>query len=74
MIRAYRERWEEMLGGAIEDTVTILDELHANGIRLLALTNWAVYFDSTNRIGVSSKIMMRQVIDLMLHGMVERAV
>ena len=40
---------------------------------LLALTNWAVYFDSTNRIGVSSKIMMRQVIDLMLHGMVERA-
>lgn len=41
LIRAYRERWEEMLGGAIEDTVTILDELHANGIRLLALTNWS---------------------------------
>lgn len=41
LIRAYRERWEEMLGGAIEDTVAILDELHANGIRLLALTNWS---------------------------------
>ncbi|MGF6125265.1 2-haloacid dehalogenase [Pseudomonas frederiksbergensis] len=41
MIRAYRERWEETLDGAIEDTVAILDELHANGIRLLALTNWS---------------------------------
>jgi 2-haloacid dehalogenase len=41
LIRAYRERWEEMLGGAIEETVAILDELHANGIRLLALTNWS---------------------------------
>lgn len=41
LIRAYRERWEEMLGGAIEDSVAILDELHANGIRLLALTNWS---------------------------------
>ncbi|MEB0047813.1 MULTISPECIES: HAD family phosphatase [unclassified Pseudomonas] len=41
LIRAYRERWEEMLDGAIEETVTILNELHANGIRLLALTNWS---------------------------------
>lgn len=41
LIRAYRERWEETLDGAIEETVTILDELHANGIRLLALTNWS---------------------------------
>lgn len=41
LIRAYRDRWEETLDGAIEDSVTLLDELHANGIRLLALTNWS---------------------------------
>ncbi|MBA3869343.1 MAG: TetR/AcrR family transcriptional regulator [Anaerolineae bacterium] len=39
---------------------------------LLALTNWAVYFDSTSRFSVSSKVMMRQVIDLMLNGIIER--
>lgn len=41
LIHAYRERWEEMLDGAIEETVHILDELHAKGVRLLALTNWS---------------------------------
>jgi len=40
---------------------------------LLAITNWAVYFDSTNRFRVSSKVMMRQVIELLLNGMIERA-
>ena len=41
LIRAYRERWEEMLDGALEETVLILEELHDNGVRLLALTNWS---------------------------------
>lgn len=41
LIRAYRERWEETLGGVIEETVLILNELHARGVRLLALTNWS---------------------------------
>jgi 2-haloacid dehalogenase len=40
-IRAYRERWEEMLGGAIEPTVEILAELRSRGVRLLALSNWS---------------------------------
>ncbi|WP_060512066.1 HAD family phosphatase [Pseudomonas sp. NBRC 111124] len=40
-IRAYRERWEEMLAGALEGTVQVLDELHAAGVRLIALTNWS---------------------------------
>ncbi len=40
-IRAYHERWEETLDGVIEETVLILDELHAKGVRLLALTNWS---------------------------------
>lgn len=40
-IRAYHERWEEMLGGALDDSVAILRELQACGVRLLALTNWS---------------------------------
>jgi len=41
-IRAYYDRWEEMLGGPILATVDILRELrdHSN-IRLYALTNWS---------------------------------
>lgn len=41
LIRAYHERWEEMLGGPIEGTVDILRQLHAAGTRLYALTNWS---------------------------------
>lgn len=40
-IRAYRDRWDEMLGGALEETVQILNALHHSGVRLLALTNWS---------------------------------
>lgn len=41
LIRAYRERWEEMLGGPIDGTVALLDELRGEPVRLLALTNWS---------------------------------
>jgi 2-haloacid dehalogenase len=40
-IRAYREQWTEMLGGAIEETVAVLDALRSRDVRLLALTNWS---------------------------------
>ncbi|WP_373820328.1 HAD family hydrolase [Glaesserella sp.] len=40
-IRAYYERWQEMLNGAIEETVKVLEDLHQRGVRLLALTNWS---------------------------------
>lgn len=39
---------------------------------LLAVINWAVYFDSTNRFAVPGKLMMRQVIGVMLHGIVQQ--
>jgi 2-haloacid dehalogenase len=39
-IRAYHERWMEMLSGEIAGTVAILDALHAAGIPLYAITNW----------------------------------
>ncbi len=41
-ILAYYGRWEEMLGGAIEGTVEILDQLYADKkYKLVALTNWS---------------------------------
>jgi 2-haloacid dehalogenase len=41
-IRAFYGRWEEMLGGPIEETVELLREMHDRGThRLLALTNWS---------------------------------
>src|SRR5215212_5971306 len=41
-IRAYYDRWEEMLGGPINETVEILRSLkEANKYKLYALTNWS---------------------------------
>lgn len=41
MIRAYHERWEEMVPHAIEGTVEILADVHAAGYRVAALSNWS---------------------------------
>jgi 2-haloacid dehalogenase len=41
-IRAYYDRWKEMLGGPIHETVEIFRELKTQGrVRLYALTNWS---------------------------------
>jgi 2-haloacid dehalogenase len=41
-IRIYYDRWEEMLGGPITGTVTILKKLVSNpNYKILALTNWS---------------------------------
>ncbi|QNK01941.1 HAD family hydrolase [Dyella telluris] len=41
LIDAYHLRWEETLVGAMDDSVALLAELRARGVRLLALTNWS---------------------------------
>jgi 2-haloacid dehalogenase len=41
LIAAYRDRWEEMLGGPIDETVAVLAELRASGLPLYALSNWS---------------------------------
>jgi 2-haloacid dehalogenase len=41
LIRAYHERWEESIAGAIQPVVEILYQLRARGYRLVALSNWA---------------------------------
>jgi 2-haloacid dehalogenase len=40
-IRAFHERWEEMMPGAIEPTVEILAELRKQDYELYALSNWS---------------------------------
>ena len=40
LIEMFYGRWEEMLGDAIEDTVTILREL-SHRFKIVALTNWS---------------------------------
>lgn len=40
-IRAYADRWPEMLGGPITGTVAILERLDAAGVPCYALTNWS---------------------------------
>ena len=41
LIEAFHQRWPETLGGAIDGTVSILDQLRTAGLRLLALSNWS---------------------------------
>lgn len=40
LVMAFADRWSETLGGVIEGTVEILDELSLNGVPLYALSNW----------------------------------
>jgi 2-haloacid dehalogenase len=39
-IAMYRDRWMEMVPGAIDGSVSILEELHQKGVALYAITNW----------------------------------
>jgi 2-haloacid dehalogenase len=39
-IAMYRDRWSEMVAGAIDGSVAILEELHRKGVPLYAVTNW----------------------------------
>jgi 2-haloacid dehalogenase len=41
LIEAFWERWSEMLGDPVAGSIEILADLHAAGVRLLALTNWS---------------------------------
>jgi 2-haloacid dehalogenase len=41
LIDAWLERYDEMLGGAIQGTVEILAELRSRGVPIYALSNWS---------------------------------
>jgi 2-haloacid dehalogenase len=39
-IALYRDRWMDMVPGAIQGSVDILEDLHSKGVALYAITNW----------------------------------
>lgn len=41
LIRAFYARWHEMIGGAIEEGVALVDRLESAGVPLFGLTNWS---------------------------------
>lgn len=41
LIEAYHHRWEEMVAGPIQGSVTILEALKAQGTPLYGITNWS---------------------------------
>lgn len=41
LIKAFYDRWTEMVGGPIEETVAVLAALRERGTPLYALTNWS---------------------------------
>jgi 2-haloacid dehalogenase len=41
LIAAFRDRWEETLGGPIDGVVEIVDELRGAGVRTFAVSNWS---------------------------------
>lgn len=42
LIEAYHQRWEEMLGDAIWESVEIFRQIKSMGLPVFALTNWSV--------------------------------
>lgn len=41
LIRAWQDRWEEMLAGPIAGSVALLEMLYEHGLSLHAITNWS---------------------------------
>jgi 2-haloacid dehalogenase len=54
LIRAWVERWQDMLGPEIAGTAAVVAELHRAGVRLLALTNWSAETFPTARARFAS--------------------
>ena len=82
-IRAFWERWEEMVPGAIDGTVEILAELKERQTPLYALTNWShetfpiarprfPFFDWFDGIVVSGEIGMVKPDARIYHHLLER--
>jgi 2-haloacid dehalogenase len=70
-IRAYYGRFDEMMAGAIDGTVAILEQLHARGVPLYGLTNWSAetfphalrrfpFFERFRGIVVSGRIRLKK--------------
>ncbi|MGH9936805.1 MAG: HAD family hydrolase [Blastocatellia bacterium] len=87
-IRAFFDRWPEMVGGEIERTVEILDELKRDGYKIYALSNWSAetfpharkrfqFFDWFDLTVISGEIGLvkpnREIFDFLLEKTGKRA-
>jgi 2-haloacid dehalogenase len=68
LIRAFYERWHEMIRGVLEDTVAVLDKLDAAGVPLFGLTNWS---DETFPYAWEHFPVLRRFRDIVVSGRVK---
>ncbi|HKP12880.1 MAG TPA: HAD family phosphatase [Blastocatellia bacterium] len=82
-IRAYDERWEESVGGAIEGTVALLSALKRAGYALYGLSNWSAetfrrirhkhpFLDLLDVIVLSGEVQMVKPDPRIYHVLLER--
>ena len=69
LIRAWVERWEDMLGPEIAGTATVVAELADRGVRLLALTNWSAETFPTARARFESFAHFEAIVVSGEHGL-----
>ena len=83
LIAAFRDRWTETLGGAIDETVALLAALQANGVATYALTNFSVetfplarasfpFLDTFGGVVVSGEIALTKPDPAIFHHALER--
>ncbi|MDZ4734999.1 MAG: HAD family phosphatase [Rhodospirillaceae bacterium] len=65
LIRAFRERWHEMLAGPIEPAVDLVARLHQAGVSLYGLTNWSA---ETYEIGRPQMPFLPHLHDVVVSG------
>jgi 2-haloacid dehalogenase len=69
LIRAWVDRWEDMLGAEIAGTAAVVDELADAGVRLLALTNWSAETFPTARLRYPSFARFEGIVVSGEHGL-----
>ncbi|HTI17819.1 MAG TPA: HAD family phosphatase [Trinickia sp.] len=70
LIRAFYERWHEMIRGVLEEGVALVDKLEAAGVPLFGLTNWS---DETFPWAWERFSVLRRFRDVVVSGRVKLA-
>jgi len=67
-IRAFYDRWQEMIAGVFADSVALVDKLEAAGVPLFGLTNWS---DETFPYAWERYEVLRRFRDVVVSGRVK---
>jgi 2-haloacid dehalogenase len=70
LIRAFYERWHEMIGGVLEEGATTVEKLEAAGVPLFGLTNWS---EETFPYAWDNFPILRRFRDIVVSGRVKLA-